>query len=100
MRAALIALFALPAFAGEATYIFQSQEDASTPPDPSVCAAAPFSANVRLGASLWSLELKSHDGKVKELKPEIRRAPACLQPTNRLLPHGLVPTIRVEFDLP
>ena len=100
MRAALICLVALPALAGESTYVFQSQEDAATPADASVCAAAPFVSNVRLGASLWSLETKHRDGRVKELKHRIGRATACLQLTNFMFPQGLVQSIYVQFDLP
>src|SRR5688500_10281563 len=73
---------------GEATYVFQSQEDASTPPDAAVCAAAPFATNVKLGASLWSIDQWSQDGRVKPHQRRIGRATACLQLTNVLFPRG------------
>ncbi|NOK22872.1 hypothetical protein [Corallococcus carmarthensis] len=37
----------------EWVYAFRSQEDAATPPDEAVCAAAPFSPTVKLGAGLY-----------------------------------------------
>src|SRR5438477_11979956 len=85
---------------GESTYVFQSQEDTSTPPDAAVCAAAPFATNVRLGASLWSIETRQHDGKVVQHPRRIGRATACLQLTNVLFPEGLTQHFYASFELP
>lgn len=88
------------AFAGETTFVFESREDASTPPDAAVCAAAPFAATVRLGASLWSLETSRRNGRVEERKHRIGRATACLALTNVLFPEGLTQQFFAKFDLP
>lgn len=89
------------ALADEATYVFRSEEDPTTPPDPAVCAAAPFSTNVRLGASLWSVTTSRRSGKVKDpAARRLGRATACLQLTNVLFPVGLTDNFYVKFDLP
>jgi hypothetical protein len=88
------------ASAAEETYVFESMEDLSTPPDAAVCAAAPFATNVRLGASLWSVDLKKQDGRVKGAKRRIGRATACLALTNVLFPQGLNQQFYARFDLP
>lgn len=88
------------AFGAEETYVFESTEDASTPPDAAVCAAAPFTTTVKLGASLWSIDLKNKDGRVKGTKRRIGRATACLALTNVLFPEGLTQRFYARFDLP
>lgn len=94
-------LLARAALADEATYVFVSEEDASTPPDASVCAAAPFTANVMLGASLYSTRSRERDGRVSTShRRRIGRATACLELTNVLFPEGLVQRFYVRFDLP
>jgi hypothetical protein len=98
----VLLLLAVPAaaLAGEETYVFKSQEDPSTPPDPTVCAAAPFATNVQLGASLWSVQTRRRDGEVKESRRRIGRATACLQLTNVLFPEGLAQQFYARFQLP
>jgi hypothetical protein len=96
----LVTMVAFAAAADEATYVFQSEEDPATPPDPTVCAGAPFMTNAKLGASLWSVKTKRHDGKVTERRKKIGRATACLGLTNLLFPAGLVQNFFVQFDLP
>ncbi|MEW5742356.1 MAG: hypothetical protein AB1938_25790 [Myxococcota bacterium] len=94
-------LLACLARADEATTVFHSEEDASTPPDATVCAQAPFATNVRLGAGLWSIETKKRNGRVvDERKRRIGRATACLELTNVLFPEGLVQRFYVRFELP
>lgn len=88
---ALVTLWAVAASAGEATFVFRSEEDAATPPDPAVCAASPFGSNVKLGASLWRW------GKHPK---RIGKATACLELTNVMFPQGLVQNFYVKFDLP
>lgn len=104
MRAQLVVLVvgvSSSAFAGEETYVFESKEDPSTPPDAAVCAAAPFATNVKLGASLWSVETKRRDGRVREHgKRRIGRATACLALTNVLFPEGLTQQFFARFSLP
>jgi len=96
----LLLLFPAAAVAEEETYVFKSQEDPSTPPDPAVCAGAPFATNVRLGASLWSLKTSKRDGEVKGARKRIGRATACLALTNVMFPEGLVQQFYAKFELP
>lgn len=79
---------------------FRSMEDPNTPPDPAVCARAPFAVNALLGASLWSFTTRSRDGEVKN--DDVRRigsATACVQLTNFAFPPGLDQNFYVEFQL-
>lgn len=97
----LVILASLTAAADEATYVFRSEEDATTPVDPTVCAMSPFGSNVRLGASLWSMQTSRKKGKVTDDKRKrIGRATACLELTNVMFPVGLVQNFYVRFDLP
>jgi hypothetical protein len=83
------------------TYIFRSVEDASTPPDPAVCAQAPFAANVRLGGSLWWQLSSPVDGRVSpRLQNRIGKATACVQLTNFSFPVGLDQNFFIAVDLP
>ncbi|MBS1151930.1 MAG: hypothetical protein H6Q89_3628 [Myxococcaceae bacterium] len=97
----LVTLGSMAAAAGEATYVFRSEEDAATPADATVCAQSPFGSNVRLGASLWSIKTRKHNGRVvEEQRKKIGRATACLELTNVMFPQGLVQNFYVRFDLP
>jgi hypothetical protein len=97
----VVVVFSSAAVAGETTYVFRSEEDPTTPPDPAVCAAAPFLTNVPLGASLWSFKTKKRNGAVtQERDRRIGKATACLQLTNVLFPQGLVQNFFVRFELP
>ena len=88
------------AAAQERVVLFRSTEDASTPPDPAVCARAPFTVNALLGASLWSVDTRARDGEVKnDDVRRIGRATACVQLTNFAFPPGLDQNFYVEFDL-
>ena len=83
------------------TFIFRSVEDASTPPDPAVCASAPFAANVLLGGSLWWQQTSPFDGRTSaRLTRRIGKATACVQLTNFTFPPGLDQNFYVAFDLP
>lgn len=102
MRTLLLScLLAVPAFADEATFVFRSVEDAATPADPAVCAAAPFVTNVKLGASVWSVAPRHRDGRLST-RPgrKIGTATACLALTNFMFPVGLTDNFYVQFDLP
>jgi len=104
MRGALFVValaVALPALAGESTFVFKSEEDPATPPDATFCAAQPFHANVLLGASLWSVKTRHRDGQVvNEKERRIGRATACLQLTSLLFPEGLVQRFSIRLELP
>ncbi len=97
---AAVVLVSSAVFADEATYLFKSVEDPAHPPDPAVCAQAGFPSNVRLGASLWSVETREKDGRVKGQERKIGTATACLLLTNPFFPIGLTNNFYVQFDLP
>jgi len=101
--AVALAVCSVPSFAHAAERVvqFRSAEDPASPPDAAFCAAAPFHANVRLGASLYSYEADHHDGMVKTDEPrKIGTATACAQLTNFLFPAQLQQNFIVRFDLP
>ncbi|HEU0051864.1 MAG TPA: hypothetical protein VFQ39_01760 [Longimicrobium sp.] len=80
---------------------FRSVEDPAFPADPAVCAAAPFGANVLLGASLWSEKSKGQSGEVtRDDFKRIGRATACVQITDPNFPPGLAQKFYAKFDLP
>ena len=101
--AALLCTLLAPAAARAAdrTFIFRSVEDASTPPDPAVCAQAPFSANVHLGGSLWWQQTNPFDGRVEpRLTRRIGKATACVLLTDFSFPPGLDQNFYIAVDLP
>ena len=103
VAAAAAALLCLPAAvqAADRTYIFRSVEDASTPPDPAVCAQAPFPTNVQLGGSLWWQQTSPLDGRVEpRLKRRIGKATACVLLTDLSFPPGLDQNFYIAVDLP
>jgi hypothetical protein len=100
-----VSVFAVPlvattAVAQERVTLFRSMEDPDTPPDPTVCDRAPFTANALLGASLWSVRTGARDGEVNDDSARrIGRATACVELTNFLFPAGLDQNFYAEFDL-
>jgi hypothetical protein len=103
--AAAVALCAVLApaasHAAARTYIFRSVEDASTPPDPAVCAQAPFPTNVKLGGSLWWQLTSPVDGRVApRLQNRIGKATACVRLTDFSFPVGLDQNFYIAVDLP
>lgn len=68
---------------------FRSQEDPSAPPDPAVCAAAPFEPNLRLGATLWS-----------DSGERVGIATACARITDPALPPDTRLPFHAVFHLP
>lgn len=100
---AALAVCFVPSFARAAERVvqFRSAEDPASPPDAAFCDAAPFHANVRLGASLYSYEANHHDGMVNgDEGRKIGTATACAQLTNFLFPAQLQQNFIVRFDLP
>jgi hypothetical protein len=98
-----LALVCAPALAHAAEKVvqFRSAEDPASPPDAAFCDAAPFHANVRLGASLYSYQVRRDDGRVEQDDGrKIGTATACAQLTNFLFPAGLQQNFIVRFDLP
>jgi len=56
---------------------FRSVEDTASPPDAAFCDAAPFQANLRLGASLYSHDVDRHGHMKKGDARKIGTATAC-----------------------
>jgi hypothetical protein len=87
--------------ASEKVVQFRSAEDPASPPDAAFCDAAPFAANVRLGASLYTYQVRRHDGRLDlDEGRKIGTATACALLTNFLFPIGLQQDFIVRFDLP
>ncbi|HYR08449.1 MAG TPA: hypothetical protein VEQ60_11790 [Longimicrobium sp.] len=80
---------------------FRSIEDPEFPADRAVCAAAPFAANVFLGASLWSEAGTASSGRI--VNNGVRRigsATACIRITDPTFPAGLAQQMYARFDTP
>lgn len=87
--------------AGEVVYQFRTEEDPANPPDAAVCAAAPFAANVKLGASVYVPLHRPWDGKVVyEGRGRVGRATACVQLTDPTFPPGQQVPFYARFNLP
>lgn len=87
--------------AGEVVYQFRTEEDPATPPDPAVCAAAPFVVNVRLGASVYVPLHRLQDGKVVyEGRKRVGTATACVRLTDFTFPPGQQVPFYARFNLP
>lgn len=99
--AVLSAGFLAPRLAHAGTTVIQvrSAEDPASPPDPAVCAAAPFAVNLRLGGSLYAFETAG-DGRVVGEGHRVGRATACARITSFLFPPGLQQNFYARFDLP
>src|SRR5438874_5387755 len=78
---------------------FRSVEDPASPPDAAFCDGAPFRANVRLGATLYSHEVDGH-GRVQGDGRKIGTATACARLSDPRFPVGSQPEFFVRFDLP
>ncbi len=87
--------------AGEVVYQFRTQEDPANPPDLRVCAAAPFTANVFLGASVYVPLHRPWDGKVVyEGGRPVGTATACVRITDPTFPPGQEVPFYARFNLP
>lgn len=78
--------------AGARVWRFRSREDASTPPDPGFCAAAPFLPNLRLGAALWEEDVYG--------ERRAGRATACARITDPTFAPGTRLPFHAVFHLP
>lgn len=77
---------------------FRSIEDAAVAADPAVCAAAPFAANVVLGASLWSEAAAASSGRVvNDGVRKVGTATACIRITDPTFPPGLPQAFHARF---
>ena len=79
----------------------RSAEDRGSPPDPAVCAQAPFAANVRLGGTLYAYATTGNGGGVvvQSSRP-VGRATACAQITSFAFPPGLAQNFYIRLTLP
>ena len=103
-RLALLGLFLAPALASaQAARVlqFRSAEDPHSPPDPAVCAQAPFRSNLRLGGTLYAYPTRGDDGRVvvQGSRP-IGKATACARITSMTFMPGLVQQFFIRFSLP
>jgi len=100
--AALCLLAPAVAFAEARVLQFRSAEDPASPPDPAVCARAPFPTNVRIGGSLFTYETRKRTGEVKadDEQRAIGKATACVKLTNFAFPPGLVQDFFLQLTLP
>ena len=79
---------------------FRSVEDPASPPDPAVCAAAPFVSNLRIGGTLYTYETRARDGKV--VSDDVRaigKATACAQITSLAFPPGLAQNFFLQLTM-
>lgn len=97
--AAVALLFPGLARAAASVVQVRSVEDPASPPDPAVCAAAPFRVNLRLGGSLYAYETRG-DGTVVDEGHKVGRATACAQLTSFAFPPGLQQNFYARFELP
>jgi hypothetical protein len=79
---------------------FRSAEDPSLPPDPAVCANAPFASNLRIDGRLYTYETRGRDGRVmNDDARAIGRATACAQITTLTFPPGLQQKFFLQLTL-
>jgi hypothetical protein len=100
IASALLLLTPAAALAQARIVQFRSAEDPASPPDPAVCAAAPFTANVRIGGTLYTYETRASDGRVVEDDARaIGKATACAQLTSFAFPPGLAQNFFLQLTL-
>jgi hypothetical protein len=98
--AALLLLAPAAALAQARILQFRSAEDPASPPDPTVCAAAPFKANVLIGGTLYAYETRASDGRVvQDDARAVGKATACVQLTNFAFPAGLAQNFLLQLTL-
>jgi hypothetical protein len=101
MLACLLALFvAVHAAASETVLQFRSLDDPEVVPDAGACAAAPFAANVILGASLWSFGTRAADGEVRAgTRRKLGTGTACFRLTDASFPPASTAPLFSEIDV-
>lgn len=86
---------------GVRVYQFRTEEDPAVTGAANFCTSAPFSVNVRLNASAYSVRTRASDGRM--VNGDARRvgtALACAQITNFTFPAGLQQNFYARFELP
>lgn len=97
----LLSLASVAHAEGEVVYQFRTEEDPRTPPDPRVCAEAPFQANVLLGAGVYVPVHRLLDGKVvADGNWRVGTATACVRLTDFSFPPGQQVPFYARFNLP
>jgi hypothetical protein len=92
---AALALVPSLALAGEKTVVVKTTEDARFPHDEKVCQSTGFPVNVRLGASVWSLQTRASTGAVvNEAIRQVGTATGC-----GLLGAGFTGPFAIRFSL-
>ncbi|MBI5511240.1 MAG: hypothetical protein HY903_20965 [Deltaproteobacteria bacterium] len=102
----LSAVSALAAEAGvdpeieEFALFLRTRNDPNVPADMSVCAKAPFKANVALGASVWAPRTRARDaGVVNPFANQVGTGTACMQITDLRMPRFSRVPVYAHFDL-
>jgi len=81
--AGMALFFASAAFAGERVMQVRTVEDPRVIVGDEVCAEAPFTSNVRLGAYAWSFQTRASDGSVvNNMINDVGTAKACVRITD------------------
>lgn len=90
-----------PADDGVRVYQFRTEEDPAVTGAADFCASAPFTVNVRLNASAYSVRTRAVDGRVVNQDAQrVGTALACAQITNPAFPPGLQQNFYARFELP
>ena len=90
-----------PADDGVRVFQFRTEEDPEVTGAVQFCASAPFTANVLLNASAYSVRTRASDGRVvNQDAVRVGTALACAQITNPAFPPGLQQNFYARFDLP
>lgn len=81
--AGMVVLFGSTAFAGERVLQVRTVEDPQVIVGDEICAEAPFTPNVRLGAYAWSFQTRASDGSVVNgMINDVGTAKACVRITD------------------
>jgi hypothetical protein len=90
-----------PSRDGVRVYQFRTEEDPEVTGAADFCASAPFTANVLLNASAYSVRTRGADGRmVNDDAKRVGTALACAQITNPSFPEGLQQKFYAKFELP
>ncbi|WP_426755959.1 hypothetical protein [Myxococcus sp. Y35] len=94
-------LLSAEAVATEVVMQFRTQEDPAVPADAKVCAAAPFAANVKLGASVFiPLHQPGGGTAVDAGNRRVGTATACIELKDSAFPAGQQLNVHMRYNLP
>jgi hypothetical protein len=90
-----------PSTDGVRVYQFRTEEDPAVTGAAAFCATAPFTANVLLNASAYSVRTRASDGRmVNDDARRVGTALACARITNPTFPEGRQEQFYAKFELP